>query len=374
LADQENWDPFFGKVRAQRDGFFPFYEGWTKANIARAAIGGLCLFIWLLSGVAEKAGFLYPVWLQALLIAAGFGLVFWAAVRAPRDSEVNGAAKVFDPWRQSLAELAEKRGWSLRLIRPAEPAPMRKAKGKARPDPVLARTKIVQAMARVRTDIALPEQQIMDLLDTGFRTDHGHCTYYVADPEMHSLTQTAPAMVLPSATVGAPLDPQAVLWFSRESMPIWAAMCMSQTGSAHNRPAGQHITIAKGVTLHAIFGFPLERDAGVDADVMGKIPVVMSRLKQMDSSEFNSIFAVKLKRGTELNLFQALTPAAQIHMIDAYRKDGAELCIRGPNAFVRFTRSIDYREQDNAHLRATRLSDFIDESLGHIPKLKTFME
>lgn len=373
MRQQISWYPLRDPVTSERDSYYPLYQAWTTKGLAKLFGGLACLGLWLLSGLAAHFGYPYPIWLQILLVAAGFGLVFWCVPDVPGDTSRNETARYEDRWRKVFASLAEAKDCSLRLIHPAVTTTLMKEKGASRPDPQEARDGIISEFKSARPDLEIPEPQIDAMLTQNFNTTHETAAYEVQDPAVYPLLHNYPDMVAPGIMVSRPFSIQAVFRWSQGHERHWTAI-----GVLEGDVRGFRGRISKepdAATLFLIFAVPLARDTAVSARLFARLPVVSGRgATRLDGEIFNDIFNVEMVEGQEFKLYQALTPAAQTCFLDLFERYGVEAHIDRGMLIIRFIAGTTLAADEDPVAAAAKLDAILLEIVETLPKLKTYLE
>ena len=370
--NQKVWDPFRTNVAPVTDIYYPLYQEWTTKGLVKLFSGFACFALWFVGGAANHFGFTSTLWYHSFFMM-GMGLIFWCVPDVPEDTSRNATAGYEDRWRKVFVALAKSRNWPLRLIHPSVTAAIMKPKGDARPDLSEGREAIVSSFKSARRDLVLPESQIVKMLQQEFNTTNQTAPYEVLDPDLFPLMDQYPHLITPGIMVSVPFRVQGVFWHSFGDLPLWTAIGVAE---GDMRGFKGHVSRdADKATLYLVVACPLERDTQISAQLSARVPVVGGRgTTKLDGELFNDLYAVEMLEGSEVKLYQTLTPAAQTYLLDLFEEYGVELHIDRRTLFIRFIAGTTIGPDEDPAVTARRLQTVLTNVASSLPRLKTYLE
>lgn len=335
--EREWWDPFEGTVPHRVDAFAPSALRWTPRRklMLAGCVAGFPIFV--------LSGPLSAPWMSALGLAMALGLGLWLAVDLPAEPE-DGDGAMHDRCRATCRQLAERHGWSVRLVEPSVQAMVPRRPDRTRFAPADVREAIPHFPGR--PDRPISARQYAALAETANTARLGDTTtggrlVEVEDPAVFPAYSAIHPLLAPSAVAARPTVLDAVLHRRAFGVPTWTGVAVTSLDEVNPRRAARRMpdaasTDPSGGTLALVHGMALPGSDGVSATFRTRRTDALAPVPELRlGGRFDQRFETVLRSGTTSDLRQALTDELQRVLVAMHDEDDAEAMVHDGALFVR---------------------------------------
>ena len=363
VAKNVHWDPFEGQVAAHQE----------KPVIVEVAKPIMNIWHWMALGVFGTCIVASVVFdldaLGVVGLVGTLGTTLWLAFKKPSQG---GTAQ--DAQKQAFFyKLGIEKGWSFRLPVAYRSVMLKRSNGRC------AAIEDIRAAAEhifepEHADLIVSEGQIAALAK--MKTKHkNNIEITFQDPFFWRFFNQTEVFLGVSAVQLLPIRIESAHWGENsDGNSFWLALSVMNEDA--RRPDLRPDRAKAKNTVRFMLAYPLDRDTQVKAMLTGDVPALGGwRGEDTESDVFNRMFKVKLLRGEELQLTQALSPSTQTTLIDLHKRYSLELMLDGATLLVRGYAVLDASGEGMASDEAIeQFSAVVSDLMTDIFKLKAYIE